>query len=1689
MSKHDLKSDLDVRARVSGLESFSQLETKLGNAVKLLNVLTEKSAQLGKLNDKAFYKVTNNLDQSLAHKGSSRKESQALTLMMKGFTKDYANLQKNLFDKLESAAAKLDTAATRVIKSQTISQGYRSGNDSLTMSDIRTKSKRETRDLITGMRARMDQNVLSLRGDWLDSGNRKNLEAENKRLAKNIEKMEKHLQEMNTSTSRTKKNAARGYDIKDVRQRITAASKDPNLSIGDAKALQREVRRMGREIGRTIEQNRAVGIVDDKVTGQRRSIEGLLNRVNSLVSVLKDNKVNADGLKSSEKHLVGFNKLRDQIQARASKERISELTSATGPDAYKKIKGQLSSLNTMSNKLKDIAAHWKNIGKLGDKELRQLEEQNKLLNEAMNNLRSREQKMAAVNAADRGKQQRAQAFSRVTGDGGAALLGIQAQLGFNYGVLNALTGGAAEAVRYTVELQKELKQLQAITATTDSQMGLLADRLIDISQKTKFTSVEVVQSAVTLGQAGFSTEQITKSMEAITLFATATGTDLKSSVDIATSVLGVFNKAADETSLVMDQMTTAINTSKLNTEKLALGIQYAGNIASQSGVEFTELVGALGAMANSGIRAGSTLGTGMRQILIALMKPSEGFKKNLESMGLSMDDVDVKTRGLYAVLKTLRDNGFTAAQAIESFEVRAASAFNALANNLHVMKDLEEAQLYTGAASKANATQMEALAHQWDRFASVVKTTVSTALGPTIDFLTDKLRSLSDTLEAINDMPWSDTMWKGLGTLAAVIASLTVGGMLVSMTTGMLGLVGTLQATATSSVVATRALGILTIAIKTLRGGLVLFGAVGLAIAGVSAAMGLFSDRTETAAEKMDRLQGEFDVAKGKVEETTEVIKLLDREIQTLSNRRIELMKPENKQEMLQQFEEIKNALYGVGLALSEGVADSIPAMKEALQQLKDEQLKIKQIQAQGAREAAERKLANLTQQESNYGAVQLGTGLDYKAVRRDLRDQGEKGERALKLLDDMFIQRRTPKASDAESVERYLKAIRDKVNNPRDLDDVVKSLQDLKTLRSDIKKNQEEIRKSTAIEKSAGLQLSPEFKKLEKRAEDAIVAAETKRSAILAKKGLSDAERYKLASEGDRESILPFEDVEGRLNTILIDLKKFRDAQTSQVEKNAADLAISKVSNTIEVAMTAITTRTKDYREEAAKEAGYNLRQVTRINNKDLKNILDSLKLTDRTSDAKSLYLQAQQTAKREANAQLTHLKDYGGKDKKEREGNIRNLLEEELERISTEFSGALLRIWKKDLKDSTTEFEKTVENVRDQSKKRKSTTEAEHLKGLKHERIAMDLPRNKSHFSQGARDELDRQIFDQQIKVFQEQLVNTGIKQAAEQNLQDSIRKELSDTTKLRNDYASQISATDLNTDPQKLLELTEKKKALDTKIARLTDMQQKSTAKLLDYKKEILGVETKIAEVTTVPEQETLFEGASKAVKNYKRDLDATQVGISGVTNVLNTSQSAFSSLYGNIIQGNQSLGDSFKQFGATVIQAMQQVIAEMLAVQTMQALLDLGTDSGNSSSSGGSSLLSSAGSALMGMLGGGGLTESGPGLSRAAGGPIVGGIPNRDSVLVNSMPGEYMVNKSAVASVGIDFMNKLNRQGAGALTSHMGVAAGGTQIIEKSPVNVWAVSQDQVPPPGPRDIIATVGDNIARGGSLKKLIKSM
>ncbi|WP_353646951.1 phage tail tape measure protein [Mesorhizobium sp. WSM2240] len=539
--------------------------------------------------------------------------------------------------------------------------------------------------------------------------------------------------------------------------------------------------------------------------------------------------------------------------------------------------------------------------------------------------RATEEKLLRQRMSDRNERSRmgdaAYGFSKQRErrqlNGGANQFMSQAGIMSNYMAVGGVYGAGFYLGNFITQLDKEFRQFQAITATTNTEMSRMEERLLSVSEKTRFTALEVSEAATLMGQAGMSAGEVAEAIEPVTKLATAAGTDLKAAVDVVTSALNIFNLQASEAGHLSDVFTAALNESKLTLDQLALSLQYAGNIAATAGVSYNELTAAVGALANAGIRSGSTIGTGLRQLLVDLMAPSKNLKKEMASLGLTMADIDVETNGLTGVLMNLRAAGFDTTSAFEAFEVRAAAAYTALSNNVDVMAQLRQSFILSNAAAKANETQMQSLANTAANFGSNLGALTYTAFKPFLATLQDVVEGGSEVLSTLRQM---GPVVEIVGTVFASLVSALLIARIGKLVFGLIG-IGTAATGAAGGV------RLLTAAMSA--------NPVFLGLAALTTGITLlqrFGDTAGRTAAQLDALEAKQNEYQAQVDGTTNRIDSLNSAMDDLIKKQASLeaegngsLRKTKIMEIVASFQELAGS---VDVSTS-SVADLIEAMKD----------------------------------------------------------------------------------------------------------------------------------------------------------------------------------------------------------------------------------------------------------------------------------------------------------------------------------------------------------------------------------------------------------------------------------------------------------------------------------------------------------------------------------------------------------------------------------------------------------------------------------------------------------------------------------------------------------------------------------------------------------------------------------------
>ena len=467
-------------------------------------------------------------------------------------------------------------------------------------------------------------------------------------------------------------------------------------------------------------------------------------------------------------------------------------------------------------------------------------------------------------------------YDTYLGDGGAMMLGLQAHLQIHYALLNSLFSAYHNVTSAVVEFDAAMHELSAVSGASTVQLEKLQRVIVDTSRATPFSAKEVAAVATEMAQNGIPSGEIVKALPNIANLASATGAGLKEAADMFSSAFEVFKVRGAESAHIADQLTLALTHTRVSADKFAGALQSVSTTAATNGMTFAQTTAALGAMADQGLRSGTLLGTGLRQVLLDLEAPPKKLAERFAELGISSEKLDVKTNGLVGVLQNLHDAGFTTSDAFATMQSRSAQAFAALLNGSDDLKRLYDSLLLTSNAAAANAERMDSLSSRWQRLQNSVTALALDAGGPLMGALKTTVGGLASLAGAASEGG------KTLSVLGTVMASLA-GGMFLKWighlaanfsvarngATALRGAITALAEGETVAAVATRAL-------SGALGGVLPFAALATGVAGLIWGLSSYANATTAVADKEQALKDATDNATQAFQDKSKALESVD---------------------------------------------------------------------------------------------------------------------------------------------------------------------------------------------------------------------------------------------------------------------------------------------------------------------------------------------------------------------------------------------------------------------------------------------------------------------------------------------------------------------------------------------------------------------------------------------------------------------------------------------------------------------------------------------------------------------------------------------------------------------------------------------------------------------------------------------
>lgn len=359
------------------------------------------------------------------------------------------------------------------------------------------------------------------------------------------------------------------------------------------------------------------------------------------------------------------------------------------------------------------------------------------------------------------------------------------------GLTAPIAAFGASAFKTSLTFQKSMNKVQALSRASTKEIKLLEEQALKLGSTTAFSASQAADAQAFFAQAGFKTNEIMKAVPATLSLAAASSTDLATSADILSNVMGGFNVKADQAGKFADIL--ALTTAKGNVNMTMLGesMKDAAPVAQKFGASIEETAALTAKLGDAGIQ-GSKAGTTLKNMFLNLSAPTKQIKDIMGGLGVkTIDPVAGKMRNMTDILvdmdKAFKAKGLTDANKLAIlnavFGKRAIAGAGVLLDSVAkldpvtgkytntVTKLTKELEKSKGAAKEMQDIQERGLPGAVNSFKSAWEglqlTFMRTGAGDAIESLIRKVTSLIQWISSLNPV-----VLKWISVAAGVVAVL-----------------------------------------------------------------------------------------------------------------------------------------------------------------------------------------------------------------------------------------------------------------------------------------------------------------------------------------------------------------------------------------------------------------------------------------------------------------------------------------------------------------------------------------------------------------------------------------------------------------------------------------------------------------------------------------------------------------------------------------------------------------------------------------------------------------------------------------------------------------------------------------------------------------------------------------------------
>lgn len=233
------------------------------------------------------------------------------------------------------------------------------------------------------------------------------------------------------------------------------------------------------------------------------------------------------------------------------------------------------------------------------------------------------------------------------------------------------------------EFEKQMSAVAAVASTTPDELAALTLRAKELGTTTQFSAVEAGKAMEELSRAGFTAKETLIGIDGVIAAAASDAISLDTSASILSSTLRAMGLEASKMTNVADVLAKASAITNTNITEMGEALKYAAPVAHTMGMNLTDVVSSIGAMADVGVK-GTLAGTALKNAMLKLSDPTEKAAGYMEQLGVSIKTNADGSLNLFGTFELIRrgmgkitDVTQRAAIMSELFGLRGIPAFTA----------------------------------------------------------------------------------------------------------------------------------------------------------------------------------------------------------------------------------------------------------------------------------------------------------------------------------------------------------------------------------------------------------------------------------------------------------------------------------------------------------------------------------------------------------------------------------------------------------------------------------------------------------------------------------------------------------------------------------------------------------------------------------------------------------------------------------------------------------------------------------------------------------------------------------------------------------------------------------------------------------------------------------------------------